>query len=100
MSQFLKALVVFAIFAVAPASVMSQDEVITLDGARIRGNQEAPLVLYLVPWKPPEARSLARPDEELMLERPMRPLERSEFRRLLGYHRHFQAGNQPRPSPE
>ncbi|WP_225314968.1 hypothetical protein [Marinobacter confluentis] len=85
---------------VLPSTLVAQEGVITLEGARIRGNQEAPLVLYLVPWKPPVARSLARPDEELMLARPVEPLERAEFRRLLGYHRHFQALNLPEAVPE
>lgn len=74
-----------------PAAAIAQEGFITLEGARIRGSQESPLVLYLVPWKPPEARSLDRPDEQLMLERPIKPLQRSEFQRLVRYHQHFQA---------
>ena len=83
------------LIAGAPAAAFAQEGVITLEGARIRGGQEAPLVLYLVPWKPPEAKSLDRPDEELMLARPIKPLERAEFQRLIGYHEHFQALNRP-----
>lgn len=93
MSQALKALVIAGLIALAPVSAIAQDGVITLDGARIRGGQEAPLVLYLMPWQSPEARSLDRPDEELMLARPIKPLQRSEFRRLMGYHQHFKALN-------
>lgn len=92
-SHCLRAVVLVAMIAGPPSVAMAQDEVITLEGARIRGNQEAPLVLYLVPWKPPEAKSLDRPDEDLMLARPVKPLERAEFQRLMGYHRHFQALN-------
>lgn len=93
MFHSLKALLLVALIAGSPSGANAQDEVITLEGARIRGNQEAPLVLYLVPWKPPEAKSLDRPDEELMLARPVKPLKRAEFQRLMGYHQHFQALN-------
>jgi len=95
MWNVLKASVIAMVMAGTPVIAAAQNEVITLDGARIRGGQEAPLVLYLVPWQPPEARSLDRPDEELMLARPVRPLERAEFQRLIGYHEHFQALNPP-----
>jgi hypothetical protein len=83
------------LIAGAPAAALAQEGVITLEGARIRGGQEAPLVLYLVPWKPPEAKSLDRPDEELMLARPIKPLERAEFQRFISYHQHFKALNGP-----
>jgi hypothetical protein len=33
--------------------------------------------------------SLARPDEQLMLQRPIAPLERQEFQRLVSYHQYF-----------
>ena len=95
MKHALKAPLLAALITCAPAASIAQEGVVILEGARIRGSQEAPLVLYLVPWKPPEAKSLDRPDEELMLARPVKPLERAEFRRLISYHQHFQAVNRP-----
>ncbi len=77
----------------ASVSASAQDRIVTLEGTRIRGDQEVPLVLYLVPWKAPEARSLNRADEPLMLTRPIRPIARSEFRRLMDYHNTFKALN-------
>lgn len=74
-------------------SAGAQDRIVTLEGTRIRGDQEVPLVLYLVPWKAPEARSLNRADEPLMLTRPIGPIARSEFRRLLDFHNTFKALN-------
>ncbi|WP_225314423.1 hypothetical protein [Marinobacter halotolerans] len=100
MWNVLKASVIAVVMAGTPVIAAAQSNVITLEGARIRGGQEAPLVLYLVPWQPPEARSLDRPDEELMLARPVRPLERAEFQRLIGYHEHFQALNRPETAPD
>jgi hypothetical protein len=62
---------------------------VTIEGTRIRGDQEVPTVLYLVPWQAPAVQSLARPDEQLMLQRPIAPLERQEFQRLVSYHQYF-----------
>ncbi len=90
MFRSLKAVLIAGLISVVPAAAIAQEEVITLEGARIRGGQEAPLVLYLVPWKPPEAKSLDRPGEERMLMQPIKPLQRSEFQRLMSYHQHFQ----------
>ena len=66
---------------------VAQDGVVTIEGTRIRGDQEVPTVLYLVP----AVQSLARPDEQLMLQRPIAPLERQEFQRLVSYHQYFRA---------
>jgi len=100
MKHALKVYLVAGLMAVAPEAAIAQDGVITLEGARIRGSQEAPLVLYLVPWRPPETKSLDRPDEELMRARPIKPLERAEFQRLISYHKHFQALNRTEAGPE
>ena len=91
MSHALKVLVIAGLVAVLPTPAMAEDDFITLDGARFRGGYEAPLVLYLMPWKPAEIRSLDRQDEDQMLTRSIKPLKRSEFRRLIRYHQRFQA---------
>ena len=70
---------------------VAQDGVVTIEGTRIRGDQEVPTVLYLVPWQAPAVQSLARPDERLMLQRPIARLERQEFQRLVSYHQYFRA---------
>lgn len=77
---------------------VAQDGVVTIEGTRIRGDQEVPTVLYLVPWQPPAVQSLARPDEQLMLQRPIEPLERQEFRRLVSYHQYFRASTEDEPT--
>lgn len=79
------------LLAIATFPCAAQDGVVTIEGTRIRGDQEVPTVLYLVPWQPPAVQSLAKPDEQLMLARPIEPLERTEFRRLVSYHQHFRA---------
>lgn len=77
MSHALQVFVIAGLIAVGPTPAMAQDDFITLDGARFRGGYEAPLVLYLMPWKPPETRSLDRQDEDRMLTRSIKPLKRS-----------------------
>lgn len=73
-----------------------QDGVVTIEGTRIHGDQEMPTVMYLVPWQPPTVQALAAPDESLMLEQGIAPLEREAFQRLVSYHRRFQVIHQPR----
>ncbi|WP_004581300.1 hypothetical protein [Marinobacter nanhaiticus] len=68
-----------------------ENEIITIDGAMIRGDQEMPTVMYLVPWQPPAIEALEQPTERLMLERTFVPLERAQFRRMLDYHDRFVA---------
>lgn len=83
-------------------------DVVTIEGTRIRADQELPTVMYLVPWLPPQVQALKRADEQLMVGTGIAPLERAEFRRLLDYHRRFQAAManleegaaaQPKPAP-
>lgn len=73
---------------------VAQDSVVTIEGTRIRGDQEVPTVLYLVPWQDPAVQSLARQDEQLMLQRPIAPLERQEFQRLVTYHQYFRVSTE------
>lgn len=79
----------FICFCLSFTSVQAEDEVITIEGTRIRGNQESPTILYLVPWQAPEVVALDAPAASLAIERPLKPLERSEFKRLIRYHQHF-----------
>lgn len=82
--------VLFVCFCLSFTSVQAEDEVITIEGTRIRGNQESPTILYLVPWQAPEVVALDAPAASLAIERALKPLERSEFKRLISYHQHFQ----------
>ena len=71
------------------SGTQAEDDVIIIEGTRIRGNQESPTILYLVPWQAPEVIALDAPAASLAIERPLKPLERSEFKRLISYHQHF-----------
>ena len=91
-----------ALIAAAPM-LYAQDTlgVVTIEGTRIRGDQEVPTVMYLVPWQPPEVEQLRAPDERLMVNQGIAPLERYEFQRLVQYHNEFLKQTQPADeSPE
>lgn len=87
------------LLAVFPLLVTAE-EVITIEGTRIRGNQELPTILYLIPWQAPEVEALDAPASSLAIERPIQILERSEFKRLVGYHEHFKQVSTPPELPK
>lgn len=71
----------------------------TIDRAQIIGNRELPKVLYIVPWRAPDA---AMPDQRppnSVLDEALAPIDRDVFRRQL----RFDAATQARaaiPPPE
>lgn len=81
------------VMSLLTAGAWAEPEVLTIEGARIRGNQELPTVLYVVPWQPPVVESLDKPATSFTLQRPLEPLERTEFLRLLDYHSAFVSAN-------
>jgi len=94
MNIFMRRLIFVALnacFLLTSLNSFSQDEILSLEGARIRGNQELPNVLYLVPWKPPKIYSLEKPKSNLAASRPFKMLDRSSFKRLLAYHETFKS---------
>lgn len=68
---------------------VAEDTIITIEGTRIRGNQELPTVLYLVPWQAPDIQELDAPTQSFTVQRPISMIERGEFRRLLEYYDDF-----------
>ena len=82
------------------AAASAEDEVLTIQGTSIRGNQELPTILYLVPWQAPEVLELEEPESSLAVTRTLEPLERSEFQRLLRYHEHFMYRHKLRAEPQ
>ena len=92
MNIFMKRLIFVALnycLLLSSTNSFAQDEILSLEGARIRGNQELPNVLYLVPWKPPKVYSLEEPESNLAANRPFKMLDRSSFKRLISYHEAF-----------
>jgi hypothetical protein len=79
--------------------VAAESQIIEIEGAKIRGNQELPTVLYLVPWQAAKVFDLEKKKETLASKRPSEQIDRASFKRLLSYHEHFVqqqgAENQP-----
>ncbi len=65
------------------------EEVMVIENVRIRGDQELPLVLHIVPWQPPATYQLEAGQQANAVLRPIEPLERESFQRLVGYHERF-----------
>ncbi|WP_298447698.1 hypothetical protein [uncultured Marinobacter sp.] len=79
-----------SLLCILPAQAQ-ESGIVTIEGTRIRGDQEVPTVMYLVPWQPPEVDELRAPDEQLLVEHAFSPLDRYEFQRLVRYHDVFKA---------
>ncbi len=58
---------------------------LNLDTAAIRGNQELPKVLYIVPWKDPAMAELAGRPVNSLVEEALAPVDREVFRRQTRY---------------
>ena len=69
----------------------SDSQIITIETATIRGNQELPTVLYLVPWQPPKINSLAATQTADITKNTIELIDRNSFKRLIEYHESFKA---------
>jgi hypothetical protein len=56
-----------------------------LDSTSIRGNQELPRVLYIVPWKDPALGDLAGRPANSLVEEALAPVDREVFLRQTRY---------------
>lgn len=74
------------LFLAGSATQSLAQEVIEIEGTSIRGNQELPQILYLVPWQEPDIRALTEAKSNLALQAPLAPIERYDYLRQLNYH--------------
>ncbi|TQV82502.1 hypothetical protein FKG94_07120 [Exilibacterium tricleocarpae] len=65
-------------------AAQAQEAVINMEST-IKGNQEQPTVLYIVPWKPPEGSEALYQSVDSQLQAVFSHVERTEFRRQLQY---------------
>jgi len=61
-------------------------ERLDMEGTRIRGNQELPKVLYIVPWQTAEIPNLDQPPLESLIDEALSPLDREVFQRKIRYY--------------
>jgi hypothetical protein len=57
----------------------------------ITGNQELPKVMYIVPWKHPEAGNLRGKPLQSLVDEALAPVDREVFNREISYFRALQA---------
>lgn len=66
---------------------VADEDRLDMQGTEIRGNNELPQVLYIVPWQSPQLPDLRQPPLSSMIDEALQPVEREEFQRRIRYHR-------------
>ena len=74
-----------AVLAEEPAVAGEQLDRLELDSSAVKGNQELPKVLYIVPWKDSDIGDLAGRPANSLLDEVLAPLDREVFRRQVRY---------------
>ena len=75
--------------------VVSAEERLDMEGMEIRGNQELPKVLYVIPWKTSTLPVLTEPPLESLIDEALAPVERELFRREVIYYDSLVAERNP-----
>ncbi|OZG73531.1 hypothetical protein BTA51_11000 [Hahella sp. CCB-MM4] len=66
------------------------EDVIVIEGAEIRGDQEQPKILYIVPWQRPGNRGGLQPNSvDIVGAGLLKPIYREEFLREVAYFQLF-----------
>ncbi|MFQ5935968.1 MAG: hypothetical protein ACE5LB_06140 [Acidiferrobacterales bacterium] len=84
-------------YALVLTSVQAQDRV-ELPGATIIGNRELPKVLYIVPWKKPNADNLMGNPVASLLHEALSHVDRDVFRRQVEYYDDMTSGKTTTPA--
>jgi hypothetical protein len=61
-------------------------ERLDMEGTKIRGNQELPKVLYIVPWQEAEIPDLSQPPLQSLIDEALTPVDREVFQRKIRYY--------------
>jgi len=91
----IRQLLALIVFAGLPLSVVQSADRADLEGTQIIGSRELPKVLYIVPWKSPEAGDLVKMPVDSLLDEALAPVDRDVFRRQVQYDQGFRNPNQP-----
>lgn len=70
---------------VSQPGMTQESSTLELDASAIRGSQELPRVLHIVPWKEPGLAALAGRPINSLLDEVLGPVDREVFRRQLRY---------------
>lgn len=87
MKDRLQLLVVMGMLGLAAGAAAADEpkEEVHLDASAIRGNQELPKVMYIVPWKDPAMVELTGRPANSLVEEVLAPVDREVFRRQTRY---------------
>ena len=77
--------------AASPARPARRAEKLELGTTTITGNQELPKVMYIVPWKHPEAGDLRGKPLQSLVDEALAPVDREVFNREINYFQALQA---------
>lgn len=80
--------------ALLPGAALMAEERLEMQGTEIRGNNELPQVLYIVPWQSPQLPDLRQPPLTNMINEALAPVERGEFQRRIRYHQALSAARE------
>ncbi len=83
------AILLLALYSIGTAAV----ERIELEGTSVRGDQEQPQVLYLIPWQTPKSPDILVPLPRQELEGILEPVDRQSFRERLYYRQNLRIGD-------
>lgn len=65
---------------------LQAEERLDMEGTKIRGNQELPQVLYIVPWQEAEVPNLSQPPLQSLIDEALTPVDREVFQRKVRYY--------------
>jgi hypothetical protein len=74
-----------------PPRAARKAEKLELGTTTITGNRELPKVMYIVPWKHPEAGDLRGKPMQSLVDEALAPVDREVFNREISYFRALQA---------
>jgi hypothetical protein len=84
----------------AAAPAQNRPDRMELDPALIRGNQELPKVLYIVPWKDPGLADPAGRPLNSLVDEALSPVDRDVFRRQMRYFDQLYPAGDGGPAPQ
>jgi hypothetical protein len=78
--------VLFTILCVMLSTSGYAADRMNMKGTKIRGNQELPKVLYIVPWKQAKVPNLNQPPLKSLINEALTPVDREVFQRKIRYY--------------
>lgn len=80
----MRSFLIIVFFLLYSTSVLSEEAVVVLRST-VKGNQEQPRVMYIVPWQRPGDSSLEYQPMDSLVNDLFTPVDRAEFTRELQY---------------